>query len=65
VDARFGLRLIGEDFHFPVFRRSGIKSGDSAEGHGLIRVRHLVMEQQVINCVNQDEANNYGGDRSF
>jgi hypothetical protein len=44
VDARLGLWLVGEDFHFAVFGRGGVKSGDRTEGRGLIGIRHLVME---------------------
>ena len=65
MNAGLRLRLIGEDFHPAVFGRSGVKSGDGAEGYFLIRVRHLVTEQQKINQVHHGKGNKHGDDNSF
>ena len=65
VNAGLRLRLIGEDFHPAVFGRSGVKSGDGAEGDLLIRVGHLVAEQQKINHINHGQGNKHGDENSF
>ena len=59
VNAGLRLRLVGEDFHPAVFGRSGVKSRDGAERYFLIRVRHLVTQQQEINRINHHKRNNH------
>ena len=65
VNAGLRLRLIGEDFHPAVLSRGGVKSGNGSERYFLIRVRHLVTEQQEINRVDRHNKNKHGDDNSF
>lgn len=48
ADTRFGLWLVGEDFHFAVLGGGAVERSDGAKRGGLIGIRHFVVEQGVI-----------------
>jgi hypothetical protein len=63
VDAGFGLRLVGENFHFAVFQRRAVVGGDGAEGLGAAVLAHFVSQYGVVRSVaDRERAEHHDGD---